>query len=191
MKKLRRKIVFGVLLSAFVVFLLTIFIYGLMMNSQITRRADSITGLIDRYNGNFPPPKEYEKLDQSEQIRLYNYDEESPYRLRFFIVYTDSEGNMSADTDHIAAVDKDTAISMASGVINVGEECGYYNDYRFRVSESDASVIFLDVSDDLDSLWILLGALSLIAVFFMLMITVVFFFLSRRIVRPFEENSRM
>lgn len=191
MKKLRRKIIVGVSISALAVFALTILLFALTYNIQLTHRADALTGLIEKYEGKLPPKSEYERLTKDEQIRLYAYDEESPYRVRYFIVYLDDENGWSADTEHIAAVDEQTAFDMAQSVVLIGETLGYSDDFRYRVTEDGAEVIFLDASQELSGMWFLLLAISVIALAFVLMITVVFFFLSRRIVRPFEENSRM
>ena len=160
MKKLRKKIVIGVFISSTLVFALTIMLFDLSTIIHIHQRADSITGLIQYYNGELPPPKEYAKLRDDLKIHLYNYDEDSPYRIRYFVADITND-TVTADLEHIAAV-----------------------------SYTEA-VIFLDCSADLSNMHMLSLLISLIALAFILMITVVFYFLSYRIVRPFEENARM
>ena len=54
MKKLRLKIVFGVFISATLVFSLTIVLFGIATHYNLNRRADSITDLINKNNGRLP-----------------------------------------------------------------------------------------------------------------------------------------
>lgn len=191
MKKLRFKIVIGVFLSATIVFLMTIFFFGLSAKVNIENRSDNITELIDNYNGQLPPFHIYNEMDEGERRRVFEYDAESPYRVRYCIVTYEDENVKEVDVTHIAAIDQDKAKEMADEVRNRRSSVGYYDNYRYRVCEKTGRVIFLDDTDDLKSLNTLLLMISVIAVFFVLMITVVFYFLSNRIVKPFEENAQM
>ena len=191
MKKLRFKIVIGVFLSATIVFLMTIFFFGLSAKMNIENRSDNITELIDNYNGQLPPFHIYNEMDEGERRRVFEYDAESPYRVRYCIVTYEDENVKEVDVTHIAAIDQDKAKEMADEVRNRRSSVGYYDNYRYRVCEKTGRVIFLDDTDDLKSLNTLLLMISVIALFFILMITVVFYFLSYRIVKPFEENAQM
>lgn len=192
MKKLRRKIILGVFLSAFVVFALTVVLTGFVLNTQLSNRSDSMTDLINKSGGEFPEKQEYDLLSEEDQIRLYSYDEESRFRLRYFVVYFDGDDNVaSVKTEHIAAVDEETAGKMAVDVLFLSDRIGNYGDYRYRYSTDTNSVIFLDISDDLEGIQLIMVFITFVAVVFVLLITVVFGFLSKRIVKPFEENSRM
>lgn len=191
MKKLRKKIVVGVLLSATVVFLLTILVVYLAMTFEITNRADSMTKVMVENNGVPPIKSEFEKMDDELGIRIANYNEESPYRLRFFTVYYDAEGHVVSDVSHIASIDEEKALTMADYAKRRMKSVGTYENYRYRVSDDGGMVVFVDYNDEYSSIDLLTVMLALIAAGFILMITVVFYFLSKRIVRPFEENTRM
>lgn len=190
MKKLRKKIVIGVFISSTLVFAMTIMLFNLSTIIHINQRADSITGLIQRYNGELPPPNEYAKLSDNEKIHLYNYDEDSPYRIRYFVADINND-TVSADLGHIAAVSYTEAEEMAQQALQRNNRIGTIEEYRYRVTDNRERVIFLDCSADLSNMHMLSLLISLIALAFILMITVVFYFLSYRIVRPFEENARM
>jgi signal transduction histidine kinase len=192
MKKLRRKIILGVFFSVLVVFALTVVVIGTALNMHLSDRSDSITKLINNSDGEFPSKHEYDKMSKEEQIHLYDFDDESRFRMRYFVVYFDSKYNVkSVKTDHIAAVDKTTAGEMASDVLYESNTTGYYGDYRYRYSEDTNSVIFLNISGDAEGIRIIMIFISIVALIFVLLITVIFYFLSKRIVKPFEENSRM
>lgn len=188
MKKLRRKIVLGVFISATVVFALTILVVSISLNAEITRRADSMTELIILNHGDVPQKNE---IDNMEGIRLYNYNEESPFRMRYFTVKYDKDNHVTVNVDHIASIDEGTAVAIADIVKISDRETGEYSDFRYRVSEDKDMVVFVDYTYEYTAVDLLTVMLSLLAVIFILMITVVFWFLSSRIVKPFEENSRM
>ena len=120
MKKLRIKIVSGVFLSALVVFVLTIIFLGLSSQININNHADATTELISKNNGSLPMFSDYKLLDENDRIRTYNYDAETPFRFRYFVVLYDNDDGQysySADIDHIASVDEDEAIEKAASVI--------------------------------------------------------------------------
>ncbi|MBQ9680624.1 MAG: hypothetical protein IJV48_08095 [Ruminococcus sp.] len=192
MKKLRRKIILGVFLSALAVFALTVVIIGFALSTQLSNRSDSMTELINKSGGEFPEKQEYDLLNEEDQIRLYSYDEESRFRLRYFVVYFDDDFSVaSVKTEHIAAVDEEAAGNMAVNVLFLSDRIGNYGDYRYRYSTDTNSVIFLDISDDLEGIQLIMLFIMTVAFAFVILITVVFYFLSKRIVKPFEENSRM
>ena len=191
MKKLRVKIVLGVFLSATVVFLLTIIVFGLSTQMQLDHRSDSATELISTNGGKLPMFSEYKDLKKDEQ-RITSYDEESPYRMRYFIAKTNDENDVvETDVEHIAAVDAVEAIDMAEDVLAKDQSTGYFDNYRYRVDKDNKMVVFLDCSNELYSIRMLLLFISLIALAFVVMITIVFSFLSKMIVKPFAENAKL
>ena len=189
MKKLRRKIVWGVLLSATAVFLLTVLFVRISLNIRVASRADTMTELIADNNGKLPAPDAFQAR---EDARLFdvNYGKETLYRLRFFTVYYDDDGAYG-DLSNIASIGEDEALAMADAVRESGETTGYHENYRYRVSDYGKLVVFLDNSDEVGSTRQIVLILILIAAFFVLAITLVFWFLSKRIVRPFEKNAQM
>ena len=189
MKKLRLKIVFGVFISATLVFSLTIVLFGIATHYNLNRRADSITDLINKNNGRLPHVSEQNV--SNDDLYMYSYDEESPYRLRYFVVSVKDGTVKTVDVEHIAAIDNDKAEDMAYRVMRNNLTVGSYEKFRFRVDEAAGRVIFLDCSGESMTLSLLSSIIVLIALGFIIMITVVFYFLSNRIVHPFEENARM
>ena len=188
MKKLRRKIVLGVFISATAVFALTILIVAIGLNAEITQRADAMTQLIIENNGAVPMKSE---IDKTDDFKLYNYNEESPFRMRYFTVKYDSKNHVTANVEHIASIDEGKAVAMADVVRLSDQKAGEYGDYRYRVGDSKEMVVFVDYTYEYTAVDLLTFMLSLLAIVFILLITVLFWFLSRRIVKPFEENSRM
>lgn len=192
MKKLRKKIILGVIASVTAVFALTVLLIYLSMMWSAAQRADSLTALIESHNGKLPAFSEFINSEQNEKLRLYRYNEESPYRLRYFTVFYDENREISKiDIEHIAAVNENAAAQLAETVREYNQTVGYYENYRYRCSDDGKAVIMLDNSDDLADVGMVTLIITLISVFFIIMITIVFYFLSRIIVKPFEENQRM
>lgn len=188
MKKLRLKIVFGVFVSALAVFLLTITVFGLSTYINLNDVADTTTAVLVKNNGKAPYYEEYQKFAEKEGLHITNYDAESPYRMRYFYV-TYANNSAIPNIEHIASVNEIDALDMANAVKKTGSETGYYNDYRYRVT--DSMVVFVDNSKEILALRYLLILIGLIFMGIIIMITLVFYFLSKRIVQPFEENARM
>lgn len=191
MKKLRRKIVFAVFVSATVVFALIVLLAGSVFRYNIISRSDSTTELIEANNGLLPPKESYDRMEEKSDLFGYHYDEESPYRIRYFSVIYENDNIKSVDISHIASIDENDARDMAERVKDKGVETGNYHDFRYRISKNDGSVFFMDCSEEYRTVNTVLIIMSLVALAFVLLITVVFYFVSGRVVRPFEENSRM
>lgn len=189
MKKLRKKIILGVFLSATVVFALTILATAITMNIGITRNIDSMTKLMIQYQGVLPEMDEFKAHEHD--FRVYNYNEESPYRLRYFSVTYSSDGTVKSDVTHVKSVDENEAIMMADDVLLKGNEYGSFANYRYRISDDRSLVVFIDGSGEYTPIEWFIFFLIIIAFGFIIMITVVFWFLSSRIVKPFEDNNRM
>ena len=188
MKKLRRKIVLGVFISATIVFALTILFVSIFLNAEITRLADAMTELIADNQGEIPPKNE---IDKPGMFSLYSYNEDSPFRMRYFAVKYEENDHVVVYVDHNASIDEGKAVAMADIVKMSKLKTGDYNDFRYRVSDENDMVVFVDYTYEYNAVDLLTLMLSLLAVVFIVLITVVFWFLSNRIVKPFEENSRM
>ncbi len=188
MKKLRRKIVLGVFISATIVFALSILFVSIFLNAEITRRADAMTELIADNQGEIPLKNE---INKPGLFSLYSYNEDSPFRMRYFAVKYEENDHVVVYVDHNASIDEGKAVAMADIVKMSKLKTGDYNDFRYRVSDENDMVVFVDYTYEYNAVDLLTLMLSLLAVVFIVLITVVFWFLSNRIVKPFEENSRM
>ena len=188
MKKLRRKIVLGVFISATIVFALSILFVSIFLNAEITRRADAMTELIADNQGEIPQKNE---INKPGLFSLYSYNEDSPFRMRYFAVKYEENDHVVVYVDHNASIDEGKAVAMADIVKMSKLKTGDYNDFRYRVSDENDMVVFVDYTYEYNAVDLLTLMLSLLAVVFIVLITVVFWFLSNRIVKPFEENSRM
>ena len=190
MEKLRRKIVLGVFLSATVVFALTILFVGLGLDIQEARRADAMTEELVKHGGKMPKMTEPDFEEFNRQLDKRYFGEETVFRLRYFTV-SDENGTLQTDLTYIASVDEEKALALAQTVRSGDSATGYQDGFRYRISSDGDLIVFLDNSDDITAIRQLVLILFIVSIFFIVMITLVFWFLSKRIVKPFEENARM
>ena len=190
MKRLRRKIVLGVFMSATLVFLLTVLLAGVSLNLIVTSQADTMTELIVQAEGKLPVLVDPGEHGGSKLFNEKEFGKETFYRLRYFTVKYE-DGEAKTDLANIASISYDEAVSLADTVRSDGKTQGYIEVYRYRVSDDWNLIVFLDNSDDVYTMQLMTLALLVISMFVILMITLVFWVLSKRIVKPFEENARM
>ena len=194
MKNLRIKMIFTVFFSVSLVFLLTLIIMQVSLVRHNIDQADGMTQIISIYNGVVPKIQEYEKSELGDIEDQVIFDEESAFRTRYFVVYFNDDMQVKkVDIDHIASIDEDTARDMAKSIVTKKKTVGYINKYRFRIvknSEGKNFIIFLDCRENFASQRVTIIILAASLVLFTILITFIFAIFSKRIFKPFEENSR-
>ena len=190
--------ILAVFASAAITFALT---FGLVRGSFVfyyNRQADAMTLLISSYNGEVPEISEFNADDFSADAPGYgayiSISEESAFSTRYFVVNLDEDLQLlSSNLEHVAATDEQTAYEMALAVLEESDETGYMDYYRYRVVEGDngsVSLIFLDCEEDFTFRRAITAITGAISIIFPILITLVFCFLSKKVMAPFEENSR-
>lgn len=146
MKRLRRKIVLGVFMSATLVFLLTVLLAGVSLNLIVTSQADTMTELIVQAEGKLPVLVDPGEHGGSKLFNEKEFGKETFYRLRYFTVKYE-DGEAKTDLANIASISYDEAVSLADTVRSDGKTQGYIEVYRYRVSDDWNLIVFLDNSD--------------------------------------------
>ncbi len=194
MKKLRYKLICMVFFAASGVFLAVIIILYGALTLYNTHQADGMTQLISLNGGMVPEFQEYKNEDYTDDIpHPLLFNEESEFRTRYFIVYFDEQAQLSnMNTDHIAAVGEETALSLAEDAIAGGNETGYLEQYRYRITKSNNgnTVIFLDCTESFSIRHVTMQIVICIAILIIFLVTLIFAFFSRYVVRPFEQNAK-
>jgi signal transduction histidine kinase len=106
---------------------------------------------------------------------------------RFFIVRSDVNGNlMDVNTNHISAVDDETAKSYALTIFKEGKESGRVDAYKYAVKQKGPIriAIFMDTSGQRESFYMVLMASSAIAALCWLMLLIIVILLSGKVIRP-------
>lgn len=132
-----------------------------------------------------------------EHFKDKNFNEETKYQTRYFIVDTDSSEKVTGvNTGHIAAVTSEKAVDYAKQALESGKENGYIDIYKYRIKDTDKgkTIIFLDTRSGSQNKnrFMLISVLVAAAGYVITCLLVLIF--SKRAVRPaidsFEKQRR-
>lgn len=196
--RLRVKFITVSMLS--VILVLGVIIAGINVLSYFNtvKDADQILEILADNEGRFPERRMEEAPSdpsvQQPQMRPQMMPERSPelaFESRYFSVLFDNGGSiLSTDTGMIAAVDNAAAEEYARKVYEGSVEKGFDGDYRFiKVSEGEnVRVIFYDCGRGLDAFRGFLKTSILISATGVMIVFILIFFASARIVRPVSDS---
>lgn len=183
--------------SVVVVFSIMNLLLVFCLRTYTSEQADQMTQIISENNGTVPQMKDYDGITTKKQIFKNNYiefNEESAFRTRYFSVSVNADKKiLSVDMDHIAAVDEKDAVRMTKVALFVNKEVGNVGSYRFRKEYSDkkvSNIIFLDCKESQEFYRMVVSLTIGVSILLTMLITIVFIISSKRVVRPFEVNSR-
>ena len=188
-RKLRAKLIIASLLSLLLVLSVIIGVAGVLNYTSLVSDADSVLAILRENDGTFPlgdPPGGKDRFREGRR-----FSPELPYESRYFTVFLSESGSViSVNTGKIAAVDTSTAIDYAAEAVASGAARGFADDYRFTVyaSGEETHVVFLDCGRELGSFRSFLATSAAVSAAGLLAVTLLLFFFSGRIVKPFSEN---
>ena len=132
---------------------------------QTNKNADNLLNIIIENDGRFPEfdpkgmkhdkpqdnsdsasPPESKKPDKHR-----GFNEETKYQTRYFVVYADSNGEITkVDTGHVAAVSSSQAIEYGKSVLDSGKTSGTSGNYRYKTGDTDKGkiIVFMDCRSD-------------------------------------------
>jgi len=210
--KLRRKFILITMLSVILVLAIIVSGINILSYRSTVTNADGILNLLADNDGAFPemkfPDSVNTESDSDEQHSAppdIQSDTDNPfmkhsdfmdspelqYETRYFSVVLSTDGSIiSTDTGRIAAVDSTKARELAREVYDSGKEKGFVGDYRFIVTDDDSGIriIFYDCGRSLDSFRAFLEASLLISFAAIILMFLLIFFASGKIVRPVAES---
>ena len=198
-KRLQQKFVAIVAVSLFIVELLIIGGINIFNIRSIDSDYDKVMNMLVENDGmipDFPRRDDGFKPDKKmsgDQNRMNdrNFNEETKYQTRYFIVYYSSNGNVSGvNTGHIAAVDSQRAVEYAAQALESGDEKGSIDIYKYSVNNTDKGkmVIFLDARSGSENKkrFLLISAVVAAAGYLLTCLLVIIF--SKRAVRPVVDS---
>ena len=189
--QLRAKLITVTMIAVAIMLIIIFALMNIMNFYHTTQNADDMLAFIAENNGILPEilPEEREWNNRRDLPSQFN--EESPYQTRYFIVQYDKLRNIiDINTSHVAAVTESAAIRHAAKALNSGFSSGYSNMYRYLVQDTDFGkiVIFLDCSLQLQSTFAMILTSCFIALFCMMAIFIVIFMFSKRVIKPMIDN---
>lgn len=193
--KIRRKFIAAAMLSLFAVLFVIMTSAGVVNYLSVAAEADRTLSMLASGEGQFPERAPQNGIQPHEEQPLpqqpHPMSPELPYESRFFsVLLNDSGAVISADTDHIAAIDSNEAGRMATEVFFRFRSRGFMDNYRFTVVRDGYTtrVIFLDCTRSLANfrtfLWtgMIICFVGLAAVFVLMLL------LSGRFVKPIAQS---
>ena len=154
-----------------------------------TDRADRAISLLYQNGGEFPPP-EYD----TDPFMAFEFQvtEETPFETRYFIVELTGRKEVTwVNTEHIAALDRQTVVECVSEVLRSGGDRGYVDHYRFGVFHTEdggSTIIALDCFLQIQAAYNMLRVTLLVSLACVLFVFLLLVFFSGQAVRPFVEN---
>lgn len=156
---------------------------------NVKRTADERIDMIEMNGGTFPLMQDFFGLfTPGSRGRL---SEESPFDTRYFSVIFNAEGKaVAVNTGSIAAIDNQTALSLASGAVEKGKTAGFLRNFRFRVCDyvNGKLVIFVDSSRELSSFASFLRAATFAGGIGLLLVFILVVLFSKLVTRPMAES---
>ena len=119
---------------------------------------------------------------------------ETPYMIRFFSAHYDQNGSLTGVYhEYIASVSEEEAVAYAGHALDTGRERGFYEGYRYLVSENAGakSVIFLNAERELGTVSSLIASTLLVAAIALAAVFILVLLLARRAVAPYMRNLEM
>jgi len=115
------------------------------------------------------------------------FSAETPYETRFFTVVRLEDGTYVANVECIAAVDADTAVSLAEKALASGKNKGYQGVYRYLVVNEGNMVLFVDCFRALKTAENFLETSLIVSAAALLGMFILVFLFSKRAVKPIAE----
>ena len=188
-RSLRRKFILIAMLSLLGTLAVLCAAVGAGNYLAVTHRADRAIELLYQHDGQFPAPQPgvSPSADFDFQVTL-----ETPFETRYFIVeLTARQEVRRADTDHIAALDRQTVVECISDILASDRDRGYADHYRFGIfpeEDGGSTIIGLDCFLQLQSAYNMLRITLLVSLACALMVFVLLAFFSGKAIRPFAQN---
>ena len=155
-----------------------------------SNRADRAIDLLYENGGKFPAPPNGAP-DPSWGFG-FQVTQETQFETRYFIVeLTDQQEVFSVDTEHIAALDRQTVVEYVSSILRDGGSRGYVEHYRFGIfpGEDGGSIIIgMDCFVQIQGAYNMFRITLLVALACAALVLLLLAFFSRRAIRPFVEN---
>lgn len=190
LKKMRRRFIAAAMAAIGAVTLVLLLVVNLWNYELTTARLDeTIDSMImtgkDPYSGSSGLALPDMFSQQSPETR---------YMTRFFAVIYNSGGEpVRVFSDYIATVSADEALSYAASVADKGKTQGYYGDYRYSVKGGygGAAVIFLNASQEQQSMRTLLAVSLITAAVSLLATLALVAAFSKKAIAPYVRNMEL
>ena len=185
-KKLRRKFIWIAMCSMIFVLGTIVAVINVINYSKADEYSDKVISVLMDNEGGFP-----QDFPMRPGMGNNGMTPETPFEARFFTVMLNDNGEVVfSDTKQIAAITPQTAEKYAKNLYANGETAGMYDDYKYRVKETDEGTlyIFLDCTREMNSFRGFLQTSILISIGGLAVVFILIIIFSRIALKPVEES---
>lgn len=187
-RSLRRKFMLIAMLSLLGTMALLCVAIGVGNHFAAATIADRAISLLYQNGGIFLPSSDAFDPSSFE----FQVTPETPFEMRYAIVeLTERQEVKTVDTEHIAALDRQTVVESIDKIVSSGKESGYVDYYRFKVFQNEGggrTIIVLDCFRQIQASDNMLRIMCFVLLSCVLIVFVLLWFLSKKAIRPFVEN---
>lgn len=191
-KQLQKKFIIITMGSLFGVMVILIGLINGINLIQMSNRIEKTIEILAENEGKFPRMDKEMPFRRMKPPFEFEMTAETPFETRYFIVKM-NENNMiyQIDTSHIAAVSSEQALEYANLILRDGKDSGFADIYKFQMvaQPMGSYLIFLDCSSKIQVARNFLIISCMVGVVTLCMVFVLITILSKRVIRPFIENS--
>ncbi len=195
--RMRNKLILIVTLSLAGIMIIIIGAINLTNFARMSVKADSLLEFITENNGEIPYYDRESTIRDGDTNRFgigFQVTEETQFETRYFYARIDENDNIyEIVTEHIAAVDAESAVDYISEALEKGREKGTILFFKYLITEQrDGSrlIVFVDCTQQMQySLSVLLTSGGIAGVSVLIMFFIVYA-CSKRAIRPVIENIK-
>ena len=151
----------------------------------VNQQIDGILNMISENDGQIP---EYTQRDD------YLADvitRETRYSTRYFYIKTDNSNNITeTNMKKIASISSEEAEEIIKDILKSNQDTGYYDNFKYKITQTENGklIVVLDCTYQLNSLSVLMKKSSIIISIGLIIVYVIVFSLSKRVLKPIIEN---
>ena len=180
LKKMKWRFILSAMAAMTAVVAVLLAVVNLWNYKETTRRVDQILAAV----------MDAEQTG-GEPFAGRDFPPETSFTARFFSVRTDgTEERTEVILDNISSASEEEAREYAREVLEEGKNSGYYKSYRYRAEEQEGetTLLFLDVSNELQFIQTLLFSSCIVAAASLLSVFGLLAIFSGRAVAPYARN---
>ena len=201
LRQLKIRFILLAMVSMTVTLVIAFTAVNITLRVRLAKQTDEIINVLYE-NGGFPMfniQSFISDTDTDTEIGVFNFGkeykqkfhDETPYQTRYYIAYLDEEETIfNADYSHIAIVNIDMIINQVCEINAQPQDRGYIDNFRYGKfkTEDGTTIIGVDCNTDLSTVNTLLTITLVTIISCILIVLLLLIILSRRIMKPFEEN---
>ncbi len=185
-RKLKTKFIVLAMTALFCLLAVTVTGMNIISYNSVVEEADQLLRYLSMHEGVFP------NMGNGRTDRLpHGFSPETPYESRYFsVLIGDGDKVLSTNTSQIASIDEDTAVKYARQVLSQNRTSGFKGKFRYLVYTefNGTRILFLDCGRTMESFESFLLASIAMALLGFVVVFLVVFVLSGKILRPVIES---